>query len=209
MKVVAFVPIKLNSQRVKNKNIRNLGDKPLLHYVLNNLDKIKTIDDIYVYCSDPAIKPFLVGRAKYLQRDPELDRDEVMGDQIYGKFISDIDADIYILAHATSPFIEPKSIEIALSKIICSEFDSAHAVTQQNNFGWFNEEPINFDLNCMPRTQDITPIYMETSAFFIFTKSVWENHKRRLGEKIYRSVVSSFEGIDIDDEQDFALASGR
>jgi CMP-N-acetylneuraminic acid synthetase len=206
MKVAAFVPIKLNSQRVKNKNIRKLGDKPLVSYVLNNLNQIQSIDDIYVYCSDEVIKSHLSGRAKFLKRNPALDQEEVIGDQIYGSFISKIEADIYILAHATSPFIKPKSIEAALDKVLFSGFDSAHAVTQQNNFAWFNEAPVNFDLNCMPRTQDIEPVYMETSAFFIFTKFVWEKHQRRFGNKTYRAVVSNIEGIDIDEEQDFLLA---
>ena len=207
MKVVAFVPIKLNSRRVHKKNIRKLGDKPLIQYVLETLSSIDLIDEIYVFCSDEAIKPFLVGRAKFLKRDSSLDRDAVKGEQIYGEFISLIEADVYVLAHATSPFVEVNTIHEALASVIGSDFDSAHAVTKKQNFAWYEDRPLNFELAAMPRTQDLAPIYMETSAFFIFKHAVWSKLKRRLGERIYRMVVSDIEGIDIDEEMYFSIAS--
>ena len=52
MKVVAFVPIRLNSKRVVGKNLKMLGDKPLLQYILETLVTVPQIDEVYVYCSD-------------------------------------------------------------------------------------------------------------------------------------------------------------
>ena len=37
MKTVAFVPIRLNSKRVIGKNLKMLGGKPLLRYILDTL----------------------------------------------------------------------------------------------------------------------------------------------------------------------------
>ncbi|MBQ4127995.1 MAG: acylneuraminate cytidylyltransferase family protein, partial [Alistipes sp.] len=34
MKIVALVPIRLNSQRVEGKNLRLLGGRPLMTYLL-------------------------------------------------------------------------------------------------------------------------------------------------------------------------------
>ena len=48
MKTVAFVPIRLNSKRVAGKNLKMLGDKPLLRYILDTLVKVKRIDEVYV-----------------------------------------------------------------------------------------------------------------------------------------------------------------
>ena len=41
MKTVAFVPIRLNSKRVVGKNLKMLGDKPLMCYILDTLMKVK------------------------------------------------------------------------------------------------------------------------------------------------------------------------
>lgn len=42
MKVVAVVPIKLNNERLKNKNIKKFDNgEPLCTYLLNTLKKVK------------------------------------------------------------------------------------------------------------------------------------------------------------------------
>ena len=51
-KVVAFVPIKLNSQRLPHKNILPLGNQPLSWYIFNTLLNIENIDEVCVFCSD-------------------------------------------------------------------------------------------------------------------------------------------------------------
>ena len=72
MKTVAFVPIRLNSQRVEGKNLRLLGDKPLMTYLLESLVAARNIDEVYVYCSDESIKQYIPQGAKYLKRDAGL-----------------------------------------------------------------------------------------------------------------------------------------
>lgn len=59
-RIVAIMPIKLNNERLPGKNVKMLGDKPLIQHALNNLEQVKELDDIYVFCSDPAIKEYLV-----------------------------------------------------------------------------------------------------------------------------------------------------
>ena len=72
-KVVAFVPIKLNSQRLANKNILPLGDQSLCWYVFNNLLRIDKIDEVYVFCSDEKVMNYLPKGVKFLKRDSYLD----------------------------------------------------------------------------------------------------------------------------------------
>ena len=79
MKVVAFVPIRLNSQRVEGKNLRLLGGEPLLCHILRTLLEVEAIDEVYVYCSDPAVRPYLPDGVQFLRRSPRLDRNETLG----------------------------------------------------------------------------------------------------------------------------------
>ena len=55
MKTVAFVPLRLNSQRVAGKNLRLLGGEPLMCHILRTLAGIGEIDEVYAYCSDERI----------------------------------------------------------------------------------------------------------------------------------------------------------
>lgn len=206
MKVVAFVPIKLHSQRLPQKNILPIAGHPLCWHLCNTLTNVKKINEIYVYCSDEAVLQYLPEGVIFKQRDRKLDADDVKGSDIYSSFISEVDADIYILAHTTSPFIKIFSIENALSHVLSGENDSAFSAERIQTFVWYKGEPINYDLNDVPRTQDMEAVWVETSAFYMFKKDIFQKYKRRIGFRPYIQEVSGAEAIDIDEMQDYILA---
>lgn len=206
MKKVAFVPIRLNSQRVENKNLRMLGDRPMMTYMLESLTKVGNIDEVYVYCSNPSIKKFLPEGVKFLRRSESLDQNTTLGREIYDAFTQEVEADLYILAHATSPFIRPTTIEQAVAAVESGEYDSAFSAERIQTFTWWQGEPLNYSLQNVPRTQDLEPIFVETSAFFIFGRDLWLNEHRRIGDRPYIAVTDRIESTDIDNPDDFLLA---
>lgn len=66
--------------------------------------------------------------------------------------------------------------------------------------------PLNYSLDNIPRTQTIEPVYIETSAFFIFPRELWCSRHRRIGDRPWMAVVDRIEGLDIDYPEDFAMA---
>ena len=206
MKTVAFVPIRLNSKRVVGKNLKMLGGKPLLCHILETLVWVHLIDDVYVYCSDESIIPYLPKGVKFLKRPEFLDQDSTLGKDIYNEFVKTIDADVYMLAHTTSPFIKETTISNALERVISGENDSAFSAEKIQTFTWYQGKPLNYELKNIPRTQTIEPIYVETSAFYIFKKEVWTEMGQRIGDKPYIALVDKIEGVDIDWPEDFEFA---
>lgn len=206
MKRVAFVPVRLNSQRVEGKNLRELGGRPLMTYLLETLTRVENIDEVYVYCSNPAVKPYLPEGVKFLQRDERLDQNTTLGAEIYDAFTREVEADIYILAHATSPFICPATIANAVAQVESGEYDSAFSAERVQTFVWWQDRPLNYSLERVPRTQDLEPVYVETSAFFVFREDVWREKHRRIGERAYMAVTDRIESMDIDNPDDFLLA---
>ncbi len=206
MKTVALVPIKLNSQRLPHKNILPIAGHPLCWHLCNSLVKARGIDEVYVYCSDEEVTKYLPEGTLFKRREKWLDGDLVKGFDIYREFIKEVDADIYVLAHTTSPFIKISSIENAIEHILNGENDSAFSAERIQTFAWYQGKPINYDLNDVPRTQDMEPIWVETSAFFMFKKEVFTKYNRRIGFKPFIQEVSGIEAIDIDEPKDFELA---
>lgn len=206
MKIVALVPIRLNSQRVEGKNLRLLGGRPLMTYLLESLVAARNIDEVYVYCSDESIKQYLPEGATFLKRDPKLDSNTTLGEEIYNAFTKEVEADIYVLAHATSPFIRTSTIEQGVDKVASGEYDSAFSAEKVQTFTWWQGRPLNYSLERIPRTQDLEPVYVETSAFFIFRREVWLNKHRRIGDRPYTAVTDRIESMDIDNPDDFKLA---
>lgn len=206
MKVVALVPIKLNSQRLPHKNILPIAGHPLCWHICNSLKQVKGMDEVYVYCSDESVIEYLPDGVIFKQRDKRLDGNLVKGFEIYKSFIDEVDADVYVLAHTTSPFIKRSSIQNALDHIISGENDSAFSAERIQTFAWYQGKPINYDLNNVPRTQDMEPIWVETSAFYMFKKAIFTIHNRRIGFSPYIQEVSGIEAVDIDEKKDYELA---
>ena len=206
MKTVALVPIKLNSQRLPHKNILPIAGHPLCWHICNSLKNARGIDEVYVYCSDEKVTEYLPEGVIFKQREKWLDGDLVKGFDIYRSFISEVDADVYVLAHTTSPFIKTETIENALAHILSGENDSAFSAERIQTFAWYQGHPINYDLNDVPRTQDMEPIWVETSAFFMFKKEIFTEHNRRIGYHPFIQEVSGIEADDIDEKKDYDLA---
>lgn len=206
MKIVAIMPIKLNNERCPGKNTRPLGNKPLLQYELDTLLETGLCDSINVYCSDEAVVTFLPAGVTFIKRSKELDLPTSNFNQIFSSFIQEIEADIYVYAHATAPYVSLNTMKQCISAVMSGEYDSAFCAVKLQDYLWENGTPLNFDPTNMPRTQDLPPIYQETSGIYVFTKHVYEKYQRRIGIKPYIAELSFKEAIDIDNPEDFVLA---
>lgn len=209
MKTVAFVPIKLNNQRIPGKNIRKFDDgTSLITVFLKTLVKVKGFDEIYVFCSSHEIKRYLVPSVKFLQRPEFLDTQSATPQQIIEEFIKVVDADIYAVCHCTSPFVIAEHFDECVEATKSGKYDSSFTAEKMQNLLWnSNSEPMNFDPANIPRTQDLNPVFNEISAAYVFRKEVFQKYKRRIGIKPHITEVSGIECIDIDYPEDFEIAN--
>lgn len=207
MRIVAVVPMKLNSERLPNKNIKSFTNgKPLCWYVLSTLLKVKCIDDIYVYCSNEKICKYIPRGVKYLKRREELDQNTTSMNEVLVSFANEVFADIYVMTHTTAPFIKAESIEKGIEAVLNEGYDSSFAAKKLQDFLWKDGVPLNYSLANIPRTQDLPVIYQETSGFYIYRSEVILNRKRRIGDNPYIVEVGEIESCDIDESEDFIIA---
>ena len=120
MKTTAIIPIKMNNERLPGKNTKLLGTKPLIHYIQESLLASTGIDQIYTYCSDPAISDFLLDGVNFLKRSEILDLPTSNFTQIFSSFMSEVDSEVYIYAHATAPFVSVKTLSMGPWKKVIS-----------------------------------------------------------------------------------------
>jgi CMP-N-acetylneuraminic acid synthetase len=207
MKVVAFVPIKMNNERLPGKNVKSFSNgKPLIQYILETLENVEGIDEKYVFCSNPEVQNYMSGSAKYLTRSESLDQSTTKINEVIQSFVNTVDADLYVLAHATAPFITSESIQKGIDAVKSGEFDSALAVEKLQDFLWKDGKPFNYSLDAIPRTQDLEPLFEETSGFYAFKKELARDENRRVGHQPKLVEVSKIEAMDIDNPIDFKIA---
>lgn len=205
-RIVAVVPIKLNNERLPGKNTKCLKGRPLISYILETLAETKKCQHIFVYCSQESIVPYLTDGAELLKRNAILDEPTSNFTQIFESLIEQIDADIYVYAHATAPFLSKETVGECICAVESGEYDSAFTAVRIQDFLWKDGEPLNFDAQNLPRSQDLEPIYRETSGLWVLRKEVFLEYKRRIGINPYIAEISFKEAIDINTQEDFDVA---
>ena len=99
-RVVALVPLKLNSRRLPNKNFLRLGKHPLAYYIFKTLSTIEDIERVFCYTSQPQLLTFLPKEVELLMRPNHLDGDSIKANELFYNAVSNIDAEIIVICHA-------------------------------------------------------------------------------------------------------------
>jgi CMP-N-acetylneuraminic acid synthetase len=209
MRVVGFIPSKLNSERLPRKNILPLRGVPLVNYVLRTLNNVTAIDECIVFASEPSIITYIEKGIRYsfLERPASLDTQDAKLQDFLGAFIDRVMADIIVLHHITSPFLSPETVSECIENVVSGRYDSAFTALEAKRYAWFNGKPLNYSLDMpTPRTQDLQPVMFEQSGLYVFRREIFETAGKRIAPDPYIKIVDEFEGHDIDTPEDFRLA---
>ena len=158
------------------------------------------------FCSSEDVVPYLPDGVNFVKRPEFLDLPTSNFTQIFEAFIANHDADVYVYAHATAPYITVETMKRCIDAVQSGKHDSAFCAVMIQDYLWQDGAPLNFDATNVPRSQDLKPIYRETSGVYAFTKEVFEKYHRRIGKNPFVKKVSFKEAIDINNPEDFDLA---
>lgn len=212
-KIVALLPMKAYSERVKGKNFRDLAGKPLFKWILDSLLAVDEIDQIVINTDARHIlsENGLVESERVIIRDrkPELCGDMVSMNLILADDIEAIPADQYIMTHTTNPLITSNTIKEGLNKLAQNpENDSLFTVNKiQTRFYREDCSAVNHDPDNLLRTQDLEPWFEENSCLFYFTKESFNKTNARIGENPLMMVTPPLESLDIDEPHDWEMVA--
>lgn len=144
--------------------------------------------------------------ARFVKRPEYLDLPTSNFTQIFDSFMKEVDSDIYVYAHATAPFITSETMRQCIEAVASGKYDSAFCAVKIQDYLWQDGEPLNFDPTNVPRSQDLKPIYRETSGVYVFTREAYEKCHRRIGLNPFVKEVTFKEAVDINNPEDFRLA---
>jgi CMP-N-acetylneuraminic acid synthetase len=214
-RIVALLPMKANSERVKGKNFKDFNGKPLFRWILDTLLSLEEVSQIVINTDarDILAEKGLIDSDKILIRDRKSDLcgDFVSMNKILADDISKVDADCYLMTHTTNPLLSHNSIQGAIAQFTKAyeknQADSLFTVNKvQSRFYRKDGSPVNHDPDNLIRTQDLEPWYEENSNLYIFTKEAFLKKQARIGEKPLLFESSNYESIDIDGPEEWELA---
>ena len=136
MKIVAIIPIKSTSKRVKGKNFRIVGKKPLYKHLLDKLKKTN-FDEIYIDSDSAEIKKYCHKMGyKFIQRLPKLAKDNANGNDLLNYHSKIIKADIYFQLFVTAPLLKVNTINKCI-KILKKTKNKDSIFTVNKIYSWF------------------------------------------------------------------------
>lgn len=215
-KVIAFLPCRQGSQRVKNKNIKPFAgiDGGLIYIKLVQLLKVEAIEQIVVSTNDIEVKliaeSFNNNKIVIDDRAEELASSDTSTDDLIKYVPTIIKSGTILWTHVTSPFMNEKVYQKVIDEYFSNfdKFDSLMSVTKLQKFLWNESEPINYDKSVekWPRTQTIKPVYEVNSGVFIANIDIYKRFDDRIGEKPFLYELNEKVSFDIDWEIDFEIA---
>jgi len=221
--VVALIPARSGSERVRDKNIRPLAGHPLLAYAIASARQSGLFDR--VVCSTDSGKiaevaqrygadvPFLRPANLATATSPDIEWITHALEQL------DEHYDLFAVVRATNPFRGPDVLRRGLEQLLTTpEADSIRAVElvkQHPGKMWVLEGKLMRPLLDQSQLdvawhagqfQALPPIYVQNSALEIAWTRVVSQTGTREGRVVTPFLTAGHEGFNIDDEEDWDRA---
>ncbi|OOV18383.1 cytidylyltransferase domain-containing protein [Flavobacterium sp. LM4] len=212
MKTIAIIPARGGSKRLPQKNIKFLGEIPLLaHSILYAQANNDIIQEIYVSTDDEQIKQVaLQFGAKIVDRPLSLSGDLEPTVSALKNVLEQIDKKIenVILLQATNPLRPVNLLKEAFEIYKEKKVDSLFTVSQNyQKLGKIeNNKFIPFNYTIGQRSQDLEPLFYENGLLYI-SKAKLILKSKILSENAFPLKMNHiFANVDIDDQNDFDYA---
>ncbi len=213
MQILAVIPARGGSKGIPRKNLRLLGDKPLIYYAITTARASRFGLDVFVSSDDEEILSIAAQfGANIHRRDRTIADDRTTLDPViyaaymYAKEVQNKQYDLIITMQPTSPLLKTHSLDEAIALMLKrSDIETLIAAKDATHLSWRKEDG-RFIPNYSARVnrQYLTPTYTETGAFFISRTHV-VTPTNRIGNAVELYLLSGGEEIDIDTYEDWSL----
>lgn len=222
MKTLAIIPARAGSKRIKNKNIRGLGGKPLVEWTIDVAKSSSLFCDILVSTDSEKVleiahrkeilAPWL--RPAILSDDKASSIDVVLHAlNWYESNIHKVDA--VMLLQPTSPFRSNYNINLAIDlfqqrgrfgSLVSVSHSKTHPLWSYRLTNGFLA-PYIPDTESVSRSQDLPEALTLNGSIYLSSPGYLRSEKTFIGKDTSPLLINSpMESLDIDDEFDWRLA---
>jgi len=221
LKIICFIGARGGSKGVPGKNIRTLGDKPLIaHTIEKSLDS-NLFDHVIVSTEDPEIAKIAkqYGAEVPFMRPKNLAKDttgfaEVMIHGITKLKKLGYEFDIFVNRDCTVPFIRNSDMKKAINLFKKKKPHAVYGVYEQHFNPYFNimeKDSSGFLKICKklknrPKSRQEAPAVYQLNGLFVFDVNIFLKYKTPILPKSLPVEIPSECGLMIDTEIEFRLA---
>merc|ERR1711957_40868 len=198
------------------KNIRELAGRPLLDWCIKSALDSKCFTDVYVSTDHDGIAEVAEkSGAKVFRRSAETATGTASTESAMAEFTQAYpDYDVVCLIQATSPLVTPAHFTEAVELFEKMNGDSMVTAVRAHRFLWKVDpetgyaSAMNYDPTKRPMRQQWDGELIENGAFYMTTKSLFEESHCRLGGKMLCYEMPEHTLTELDSEIDWEIMKG-
>ena len=213
-KYVAMIPARMGSKRIPLKNIRYMGDKPLIRYPVELALSSGAFESVWLNSEDERLGR-IVHRfgASFHKRPAEHATDTATNREYTYEFAQNHSCDYIVMINPTSPLLRLDTLKNFIDYVDSNDFSTVLSVTSIKEESFYKGEPINFSLDEKVNSQLLEPIESICWALTAWKRETFINLQDQginpvYGGRIGRFVIPKDECCDLDTMEDWKIAEG-
>lgn len=226
-KILAIIGARSGSKELINKNIKKLGNKPLIAWIIETAKKSKLINRVIV--STDSIKYAKIARQfgaetpilrpKKLAKDNSIEIDFIKHMLNYLDKNENYKPDIIVRLLATCPFQKTIEIDMLIKLILKNKYSSAVIISKARQHpekalkivGNKNKRLVSYignkgtEVGSKNNRQTFTPAYFRANVI-VCKNNVIKKNNSLTSNKVGYLITASKNSVDIDNQSDFKFA---
>ncbi len=213
-KYIAMIPARLGSKRIPKKNIRYLGDKPLIEYPVDLAINSDFFESIWINTESEELGKYIEKLGVNFHRRPnELAGDKATNRDFTYEFLKKHTCDYVVMINPTSPLLRQNTLNGFIKFVDENDYDTVLSVISSKEETFYKGVPLNFSLSEKINSQLLEPTEAICWALTAwrrdnFIKMQESGLNPVFGGKIGRFPIPKDESCDLDTLEDWNIAEG-
>lgn len=159
MKIIAMIPARLGSQRLKQKNLQPLNGEPLIVHAIRKAKKSEMFDEIWVNSEADVFLDISNNESVSFHKRPNhlADNNATSEDFVY-EFLKTHECDYLIQIHSIAPLLTVNDIQGFVTELKNTRVDVLLSVEDVKIECAYQNKPINFSYDKKTNSQMLDPV---------------------------------------------------
>jgi CMP-N-acetylneuraminic acid synthetase len=194
MKVIAMIPARLGSQRLKRKNLEEINKKSLVEIAIDKCVEADCFDEIWVNSESELIGNIALKKNIFFHKRPSKLADNIStSEEFVLEFLQKHECDYIIQVHSIAPLLSSEEIKSFTLEFISSKANIYLSAIYESLECTFKTVPINFSLEEKTNSQLLEPIKKITWSITGWERERYLNSKKSKKCATYDGEIGIFE----------------
>lgn len=174
MKILAMIPARLGSQRLKKKNLAEFHGAPLISHAVRKCLSVPLFDSVWINSESEVFREIAeLEGASFHKRPAHMGNNDATSEQFIAEFLQHHTCDFVVQVHSIAPLLSASEITEFVNILQEDEVDTLFSVVNENLECVYQDKPVNFSWSEKTNSQDLQPVQRIVWAISAWRRSTY------------------------------------